>query len=286
LNTRSGDCLQKYVLLSVFIIAVQETLDDILFEYRNKEYGSYRLRKQYMLRLAIGFICSLTLILLLTLSYFWYLNSAGDESVYLYPYGGVNLKSTQGNMMDPKELRAYLDNSAAPVEKRPDAASRQEPDKLQNFKVVENAANDTFKPVQEEIAAVEDPGTGLGLSNDSTVFGGFLLGNGDGMGSGSDLDRFPLFPGGLEAVRRFIELNVKYPPQAIKQKIHGVVLVSFDVNKQGDVDNIKVERSINPMIDAEAIKAIQTMPRWKPGMRHGKPVIVKFIIPVNFMPLS
>jgi protein TonB len=79
---------------------------------------------------------------------------------------------------------------------------------------------------------------------------------------------------------------VKYPPQAIKQKIHGVVLISFDVNKQGEVDNIKVERSINPMIDAEAIKAIQAMPRWKPGMRHGKPVIVKFVIPVNFMPLS
>jgi periplasmic protein TonB len=269
-----------------FIIAVPETLDDILFEHRNKEYGSYRLRKQYYLRLAIGFIFSLTLVLLISLSSFWYLNSAGDASVYLYPYTGANLKSAQGNMMDPKELQAYLENSPAPAEKQPDAAKIQESDKLQNFKVVENAANDTFKPVQEEVEAAEDPGAGLGLTNDSTVFGGFLLGNGDGTGSGSDLDRFPVFPGGLDAVRRYIELNVKYPPQAIKQKIHGVVLISFDVNKQGSVDNIRVERSINPMVDAEAIRAIQTMPRWKPGMRRGKPVIVKFIIPVNFMPLS
>jgi len=81
-------------------------------------------------------------------------------------------------------------------------------------------------------------------------------------------------------------LNVKYPTQAIKQKIHGVVLISFDVNKLGAVDNIKVERSVNPMVDAEAVKAIQNMPRWKPGMRHGRPVIVKFLIPINFMPLS
>jgi protein TonB len=214
------------------------------------------------------------------------MNSAGDATVYLYPYTGANLKSTQGNMMDPEELQAYLEKSAAPVEKQLDAATRTKTDKMQSFEVVEHATRDTFKPVQEEVEVVQEPGTGLGRSNDSTVFGGFLLGNGDGMGSGSDLDRFPLFPGGLDAVRRYIEMTVKYPPQAVRQKIHGVVLISFDVNKQGAVDNIKVERSINPMIDAEAIKAIQAMPRWKPGMRHGKPVIVKFIIPVNFMPLS
>ena len=103
---------------------------------------------------------------------------------------------------------------------------------------------------------------------------------------GGGLDKFPEFPGGTEAVRKYIELTVKYPIQAQKQKIHGKVIISFDVNKLGEVDNIKVENSINPILDAEAVKAVQSMPRWKPGMRHGKPVIVKFVIPVNFMPLS
>ena len=77
-----------------------------------------------------------------------------------------------------------------------------------------------------------------------------------------------------------------YPPQAIKQKIHGIVLISFEVNRMGLVDNIKIERSINPLVDAEAVKAIKAMPRWKPGMRHGRPIPVKFVVPVNFMPMS
>ena len=77
-----------------------------------------------------------------------------------------------------------------------------------------------------------------------------------------------------------------YPLKAIKQKINGVVILSFDVNKQGEVDNIQVERGVNPMLDSEAIKAVSNMPRWKPGIRHGRPVVVKFVIPVRFMPIS
>jgi protein TonB len=188
--------------------------------------------------------------------------------------------------MDKEELKAYLDAAASSAEQKPEPDPVQKTDMISEFKVVENAVNDTFRPAVEETEAPPEPSAGLGTSQDSTVFGGFLLGNGEGNGSGSNLDRFPVFPGGLDAVRRYIELNVKYPTQAIKQKIHGVVLISFDVNKLGAVDNIKVERSVNPMVDAEAVRAIQNMPRWKPGMRHGRPVIVKFIIPINFMPLS
>lgn len=264
----------------------KDTIDDILFENRNKEYGSYWLRKRYYIRLASGFIISLSLVLLLTFGYFWYLNSAGDETVYLYPSAGPNLKSTQGSLMNEEQLKAYLDAASSSSDQKKDMEQLHKLDPLLNFQVAENPTSDSFKPLTEEIQPEPDFGTGLGTTDDSTVFGGFLLGNGEGGGSGSDLDRFPVFPGGLEAVRRYIELNVKYPTQAIKQKIYGVVLISFDVNKLGAVDNIKVERSVNPMIDAEAIRAIQSMPRWKPGMRHGRPVIVKFVIPINFMPLS
>ncbi len=264
----------------------KETIDDILFESRNKEYGSYWLRKRYFLRLATGFLISLGICLMLSLGYLWYLNSAGDATVYLYPSAGPYLKSTQGSLMNEEELKAYLNAAASSTKQKKDKESLQKMDPLLNFQVTENPTTDSFKPLTEEIKREPDFGTGLGTTSDSAVFGGFLLGDGEGGASGSDLDRFPVFPGGLEAVRRYIELNVKYPSQAIKQKIHGVVLISFDVNKQGGVDNIKVERSVNPMIDAEAIRAVQNMPRWKPGMRHGRPVIVKFIIPINFMPLS
>jgi len=264
----------------------EKTIDDILFENRNKEYGSYKLRKQYYLRLAISFVVSLSAFLLLALSYFWFVNSAGDETVYFFPSYGSNLKSTQGSLLDQAQLKAYLNAAASSNEQKPNPQKEQKTDALHDFQVTEKPVTDTFILPDEENEAPPDYGTGLGVSNDSTVFGGFLLGEGEGGGSGGNLDRFPVFPGGLDAVRRYIELNVNYPVQAIKQKIHGVVLISFDVNKLGVVDNIKVERGVNPMIDAEAIKAVQNMPRWKPGMRHGRPVIVKFVIPINFMPLS
>jgi TonB family protein len=223
---------------------------------------------------------------LLSLGYSWFLNSAGDVKVYLYSSSGPYLKSTQGSLLDPEELNAFLKNPAPPAVQKNNQQNSKDKDALHDFVITENTATRDIKPLPEEIDIPSDVGIDTESSSDSSVFGGFLLGNGEGGASGSNLDRFPVFPGGTEGVRRYLELNVKYPLQAIKQKINGVVLVSFRVNKLGDVDNIKVERSINPLIDEEAIKALQGMPRWKPGLRHGRPINVTFVIPVNFVPVS
>jgi len=261
-----------------------KTLDDIVFENRNKEYGSYWLRKRYARRLSISFAITLGLCALLVLWYFWYMNSDGSNEVYLLPSSYPALKSTQGSLMDPKELAAYLKRSS-PVNNPAEDQSVKQADALHDFSVVDEATPDTFRqPKEEEPASAKS--ADLGLSTDSTIFGGYLAGDGAGTGIGSNLDRFPEFPGGLDKVRRFIELTVNYPVQAVKQKINGVVLISFDVNKTGLVDNIKVEKGIHPMLDDEAVKAVMKMPPWKPGVRHGRPVIVKFVIPVRFMPVS
>jgi TonB family protein len=265
--------------------AVKKTLDDILFENRNKEYGSYRLRKQYFLRLAISFLISLSVTILLVLGFSWYLNTGGDETIFLYPSTSPYLKTTQGSLLSPQELNSYLNSAASPEKQEVDQISKRHTDALHNFKITENATPDTFKP-SIEIDSPADINTEVESSEDSVVFGGFLMGDGEGGGTGSNLDRFPEFPGGIAGVTRYLEMNVYYPAQAIKMKIHGVVLVSFDVNKLGAVDNIRIERSIHPMVDAEAIKAIKTMPQWKPGIRHGRPISVKFIVPVNFIPVS
>jgi protein TonB len=120
------------------------------------------------------------------------------------------------------------------------------------------------------------------LVNDSTAFGGFLPG--DGSGSGGIFDRIPEFPGGNAT--QYVERNLRYPALAIKQKIHGIVIVSFVISKTGQVTNVKVERGVNPIIDEEAVKTIQNMPPWKPGMMHGKPINFLFRMPINFVPLS
>jgi periplasmic protein TonB len=263
---------------------MHQSLDDILFEERNKEYGVYRLRKRYFIRLALSFLISVAAVTFLVLGYFWYLNSGGDETVYMFPSLYPSLKSTQGSLLDKDDLASYLKSTETPRNTDVDQKTPAS-DLHHNFKIADEATPDTIRQPEEE--KTPSPGSsGLGMSSDSAVFGGYLLGEGDGGGMGNSLDKFPEFPGGPEGVRRYIELTVNYPLQAIKQKINGVVILSFDVNKLGEIDNIRVERGVNPMLDQEAIKAVKNMPRWKPGIRHGKPVIVKFVIPVRFMPIS
>jgi protein TonB len=268
---------------------MHQTLDDIVFKNRNKEYGSYRLRKKYFSGLLIGFAVSVTFITLLTLGCFWYLNSGGDSSVYFMGLPSSARKSTAGSLLSPAELAAYLKRLPAEEVTTTKPISPKQVNALRDFKVTEHPVPDTFKQLPPTDASDEEKQkniSGMGTENDSTIFGGVLSGEGAGEGMGNLLDKFPEFPGGPDAVRRYIEKTVVYPVPAIRKRINGVVIISFDVNKLGDVDNIQVEKGVNPMLDEEAVKAVKTMPKWKPGIRHGRPVIVKFIIPVRFMPVG
>jgi TonB family protein len=106
--------------------------------------------------------------------------------------------------------------------------------------------------------------------------------------SGSDDEKFvvieemPQFPGGAEAMMSWIMDNTKYPAEAVKNKISGIVYVAFTVSKTGKVQNVKIERSVNLLLDAEALRVIKNMPDWKPGKQHGKSVDVEYKVPVQF----
>ena len=76
--------------------------------------------------------------------------------------------------------------------------------------------------------------------------------------------------------------NVRYPDEALKDAIEGKVIVRFDVNKNGSISNITIVRSLQTLLDAEAVRVINTMPKWNPGTQRGKPIKVGFTLPVNF----
>ena len=198
---------------------LQQSLDDILFENRNKVYGSYWLRKRYFFRLALSFVISVTFLTICTFGYFLYLNSDGDGAVYSYASPNPYLKSTEGNLLDPAELGSYLNNPEPPNSPETKIQNLKKIDVLHNFTVAEEVSVDTFRQTAEEDESSTSNNMSLGISTDSSVFGGFLLGEGEGQGMGSDLDKFPEFPGGTEAVRKYIELTVNYPFQAQKQKL-------------------------------------------------------------------
>lgn len=96
------------------------------------------------------------------------------------------------------------------------------------------------------------------------------------------VEDMPAFPGGMEAMIQFISSNIKYPADAKKQKVDGRVLVNFVVEKDGSITEVKVIKPAFPSLDAEAVRVVKAMPKWKPGYQNGKAVRVQFTMPINF----
>ncbi|WP_304310962.1 TonB family protein [Phocaeicola plebeius] len=99
----------------------------------------------------------------------------------------------------------------------------------------------------------------------------------------SVVEQMPEYPGGMRAGLEFMARNLRYPTKAREAGKQGRVIVQFVVRKDGSLSDFKVLRPVDPWLDAEAIRVISTMPKWKPGMQDRKPVSVKFTLPVTFM---
>ena len=96
------------------------------------------------------------------------------------------------------------------------------------------------------------------------------------------VEEMPSFPGGDAECMRFLNKNIKYPPIAQENGIQGRVILQFVVNKDGSIVDVTVARSVDPYLDKEAVRVVKMMPKWKPGKQRGKPVRVKYTLPVMF----
>ena len=97
------------------------------------------------------------------------------------------------------------------------------------------------------------------------------------------VETMPEFPGGQQALFKYLSENVKYPVIAQENGIQGRVICQFVVNKDGSIVDVEVVRSGgDPSLDKEAVRVIKSMPKWKPGKQRGKAVRVKYTVPVNF----
>jgi TonB family protein len=92
----------------------------------------------------------------------------------------------------------------------------------------------------------------------------------------------PEFPNGMEGLYQFLATNMNYPADAKAKGIEGKVYVTFVVEKDGSVNNIKTIRSPHPMLTEEAERVVKAMPKWKAGKQHGKKVRVQYTLPINF----
>ena len=96
------------------------------------------------------------------------------------------------------------------------------------------------------------------------------------------VEQMPDFPGGEDALAAYLSKNIKYPKQANENGVQGRVVLNFVVNEDGDISDIKVVRGIGSGCDQEAMRVVNSMPKWKPGKQNGKAVKVSFSLPISF----
>ena len=245
-------------------------LDDLAFEGRNKDYGAFYLRTKYPKYLAISTVSAILMVLILVLVpflvyYFQPEPIIEMEQMYDVEYYGMMPPPEE----DMNKLILALRKSAS--------ESPQEP-------VVTDSIIPEEKPVMEPPPVVDpedmrEPGDTSGKS---------IYGSPDGQPGGSEtglaasIDVYPRFPGGDDARLYFLRKNIRYPEQAIKNQIQGVVLLVFVIETDGSISNIEVNKKIGGGCDEESIRVTRLMPRWEPGKRNGKAVRVLVRMPIVF----
>jgi TonB family C-terminal domain len=177
---------------------------------------------------------------------------------------------TKTIVVDGKSVQ--LSGDAASVEKLLKAVSKSEDFYLKEEKATGQV---TLLPKTKEprqmLDAKDAEGYKLVKDNEPNADGVYMV-----------VDEMPQYPGGLDALRAFLIQHVKYPVEAMKNKIQGKVYVNFVVNKDGTVSRAKIARGVDPLLDAEALRVVSLLPKWEPGKEKGKPVDVSFTVPINF----
>lgn len=97
------------------------------------------------------------------------------------------------------------------------------------------------------------------------------------------VEEMPEFPGGTEALQRYLSQSVRYPVIAQENGIQGRVYIQFVINQNGEVTNATILRGVDPSLDREALRVVEAMPKWKPGKQRNRPVRVSYTVPINFV---
>jgi len=150
---------------------------------------------------------------------------------------------------------------------------------------IEYRLSGTFTPILNEEAVVKK---GIKSLNTVTIMGyapkqqNVAEGDDNTIYSFVSMETPPSYPGGIEKFYRFLGENIKYPEEAQKSEISGNVFVSFTVEKDGSLSDIKVDRKLGYGTDEEAVRVLNLSRRWNPGLQNGKAVRVKYNIPIKF----
>lgn len=262
---------------------------EMVFEGRNKEYGAYRLRKnagkRNLYSLITIFIAALAI------------------------WGGISLVKFVESRTKTVAQTSVAEISALNQPKKKAEVKQQQKVKLeQPEKVVERVKSSVkfTAPVikkDDEVKPEDELKTQDELMNTKTAIGALdVKGNDDANGEVLKIkeavaqpepkpevekvfdvvEQMPSFPGGPSALMEWLSNNVKYPVVAQENGVQGRVVVSFVVERDGSITDVKVVRGVDPSLDKEASRVVRAMPRWIPGKQNGSAVRVKYNVPVAF----
>ena len=256
------------------------TLDDIVFEDRNRRYGAYWLRTHYNEHVAHGLLWASLAVLVAIVGPIAY--------KYAFPAEVV---------VPEKEVIFYIDPPPSFTPTLPPVPPMPPPS------VKMTTPTTMFVPpvivaqdVLEKVPTMEDlkksaPGANTSTGNpNASLFGGAAEGVPNGKDFGldqpaaaqPDFTVAELMPLAEFDYAAYIAKNVVYPAQDIRNEVSGYVYVNFRVAADGSVQDARVVKGISPTADAEALRVIVAMPNWVPGKQNGKPVNVRMTVPVRF----
>lgn len=261
---------------------------DMVFEGRNKEYGAYRLRKnagkRNLYSLITIFIAALAIWGCISLVKFVEsrtktvaVTSVAELSALNQPKKKAEVKQKTVKIEQPEKVVERVKSSVkftAPVIKKDEEVKPEDElktqDELMNTKTAIGAldvkgnddANGEVLKIKEAVAQPEPK------PEVEKVF--------------DVVEQMPSFPGGPQALMEWLSNNVKYPVVAQENGVQGRVVVSFVVERDGSITDVKVVRSVDPSLDKEATRVVKAMPHWIPGKQNGQAVRVKYNVPVAF----
>jgi len=245
------------------------SFDELVFEHRNKDYGAYIIRKKYNRTVLIALLVA---VISFTLAVF---------------IPSIRAKHrAQSIAMEARaviaEMAIELKQEIPPAPPPPPLVPQQPPEQQTVVKYVAPIVVDTIKPEDQSAIAVTDEQ--IETSENKEVHQ--VLENSQEDASGEVygiVEEMPQFPGGEIALCKYIANSIKYPVVAQKTGIQGKVYVSFIVDKDGGVTDVKVLQGVDPLLDREALRVVRSLPRWKPGKQRGVPVKVSYTVPINFI---
>lgn len=262
--------------------------NDIIFEGRNKSYGAYALRRDYDKRAILGFMFSAGLLILIT--------GAGTIRGWLGLQDLVNVNSSDWSNervvtdyvfeIEKPELPGSKEKSETP----PAGDDKPRTDETPLFVTTDSI--ETIQDIVEDTAGFSSPGTsggkgpeGPGTPGNSGGEGGGE-GSGEGAGSGFVIhdipEVMPTFPGGEEALFKYLKRNLRYPKGALNEGREATVYVAFVVMPDGSIGDISMKNHNGFGFEEEVTRVVKNMPEWNAGKVDSKPVAVRFNMPVKF----